>query len=125
MKTKQEKIAGWLLSGIVSLIFVGSGFFKLSGTDGTAEMAKNLGGQSNLIILGVLELFITALFLYNKTGVIGTLLMVAYMGGAMAVHFISGQSMGIVLVAQVLIWVASLVRFPELRQRLFSIIKTN
>lgn len=83
-------------------------------------MVQGLGGASNLILLGVLELIIVATFLYTRTGVLGALLMIAYMGGAMAVHFVTGQSMVTVLIIQILIWIASTLRFPELTKRLFS-----
>ena len=116
MKTKTGKIISWLLTGIIALIFIASAIFKLTG--GNPEMVQGLGGATNLTILGVLELIIVALFLYTRTGVVGSLLMIAYMGGAMAVHFVTGQSLGVVLITQILIWIAAAVRFPEITKRL-------
>jgi hypothetical protein len=120
MNSKTKKIIEWVLTGIVTFIFVGSGIFKLLGGEETAEMAKGVGGASNLTFLAILQLVIAALFLIPRTGVVGTLLMIAYMGGALAVLFVSGQPFAFLIVIQVLIWIAGLLRFPELGQRLFK-----
>ena len=118
MNSKTKNILIWTLTGLVSLVFIGSGIFKLMG--GNAEMANGVGGASNLISLGILELIITALFIYPKTGVVGALLMIAYMGGAMAVLFVSHQPYVFIIVIQALIWITSALRFPELKSRLVT-----
>lgn len=120
MNSKIKNIITWVLTGIVVLIFAGSGIFKLIGGEGTAEMAKGLGGSTNLIILGILELVIVGLFLFPQTGVVGSLLMIAYMGGALAVSLVSGQPIIPLIAIQILIWITSLLRFPELGERLFK-----
>lgn len=107
---------------LVSLIFVASGSFKLFA--GNAEMASGLGGASNVVILGLLELVSVALFLYPKTGVVGALLLIAYMGGAIATHLTTGQDMLPVIAIQIVIWVTSVLCYPELGQRLFNSPKT-
>lgn len=118
MNSKTRNIINWGLSGVLAFVFVGSGLFKLSGSSGTIEMAKSLGGTVNLVTLGVLELLIALLFLIPRTGIIGALLMIAYMGGAMAVHFVTGQPIIVLVVIEILIWIVSALRFPELVQRL-------
>jgi sorbitol-specific phosphotransferase system component IIC len=120
MNIKTKNIITGALTFIVVLIFAGSGIFKLVGGEATAEMAKGLGGNSNLIILGILEIIIVALFLFPKTGVAGSLLMIAYMGGALAVSLVSGQPIIPLIFIQILIWITSVLRFPELGQRLFG-----
>jgi uncharacterized membrane protein YphA (DoxX/SURF4 family) len=121
MNNRTKNILIWTLAVLVSLIFIASGIFKLTG--GNPEMVQGLGGASNLPILGVLELVMVALFLYPRTGVVGALLMMAYMGGAIAVHLVSGQPLMITIVIQILIWITSVLRFPELGQRLFNGVK--
>lgn len=120
MNNKSKNIIIWILTGIVVLIFAGSGILKLVGGDATTEMAKGLGGANNLIILGILELIIAGLFLYSRTGIVGALLMIAYIGGAMAVGFVSGHPIILLIIIQILIWVTSVLKFPELGQRLFT-----
>jgi CBS-domain-containing membrane protein len=70
--------------------------------------------------LGVMELIIALIWLIPRTGVVGTLLAVAYMGGAIAVHFINSQPVFTPVIIQVLIWIAAAVRFPELTKRLVN-----
>ncbi|HQD08267.1 MAG TPA: DoxX family protein [Flavihumibacter sp.] len=118
MNGKTKNVVSWILTGLVSFIFLGSGIFKLMG--GNPEMAASIGGRTNLIALGWLEIVITALFLFKRTGVVGSLLMIAYMGGAMAVLFVAHQPYIFIIVVQVLIWLAASWRFPELKQRLFN-----
>ncbi|MBK6979965.1 MAG: DoxX family protein [Cytophagaceae bacterium] len=118
MNSKTKNITGWVLAGLVAFVFVGSGILKLMG--GTPEMVKGLGGINNVTLLGGLELIIAALFLFPRTGVVGSLLAIAYMGGAMAVHLTTGQSLIMLVVIQILIWITSVVRFPELGQQLFN-----
>lgn len=118
MNKKTRNIVGWVLTSIVCLILLASGSFKLSG--GNPEMIEGVGGETNLVILGILEIVIVVLLLIPKTVVIGTLLAVAYMGGAIAVHFTGGQSLTVPIAIESLIWVAAFVRLPELSERLLN-----
>jgi len=115
---KTNKIIGWTLGGIVAFIFIASGLFKLSG--GNEEMIRELGGANKLIALGILEVGIAIIFLFPRTGIIGSLLMIAYIGGAMAVHFVGEKPLLPLVVIEILIWMASALRFPELIQRLMG-----
>lgn len=124
MNKKTKQIIQWTLTGILVFILMGSGIFKVSGAPDTAEMAESLGGVNNLIFLGVLEILIAALFLIPKTSIIATLLMTAYFGGAMAAHLVTGDSILVPTIIQVLIWVTAIFRFPELTQRFLSEKKT-
>lgn len=118
MNKKTRNIVGWVLTGIVCLILLASGGFKLSG--GNPEMVNGVGGETNLFVLGVLEIIIVVLLLIPKTAIIGTLLAVAYMGGAIAVHFTGGQSLAVPVAIESLIWAAAFVRLPELSRRLLN-----
>lgn len=117
---KIAKIIYWILTGLVALILTGSAMGKLTGGEQAAEMAKGLGGHTNLIILGTLELSIVILWLIPRTGVLGTLLAIAYIGGAMAVHFVNNQSILFPAIIQIIIWLVAIYRFPELTKRLFN-----
>lgn len=120
MSSKTGKIIYWVLTILVAFIFTASGLFKLLGGEKTSEMAKGLGGTNHLITLGILELVIVVLWFIPRTGIIAALLAIAYMGGALAVHFVNGQPLGVVIFIQILIWITAYVRFPELRQRVLG-----
>ena len=120
MTLKTKKIIYWVLTGLVALLLTASAMAKLSGGAQSAEMAKGLGGETNVMLLGILELTIVVLWLIPRTGVAGALLMMAYMGGAMAVHVVGGQSVAGPLIIQMFIWIVAAYRFPELTQRLLN-----
>lgn len=120
MNKQTNKILYWVLTGLVALILTASALAKLSGGEQAAEMAKGLGGMQHVTILGILELFIVALWLFKRTGVVATLLAVAYLGGAMAVHFVYSQPIWTPAIIQVIVWLAAAYRFPELATRLFQ-----
>jgi len=120
MNQETNKIVSWVLAGLVAFALVGSGMVKLSGGEQAAEMAKGLGGSGHVMLLGILELVIALIWLIPRTGIIGTLLAAAYMGGAIAVHFIGNQPVMIPVVIQMLIWIAAAMRFPELTKRLMN-----
>lgn len=120
MVKKSGNVKYWAATILVAFIFVASGLMKIMGGNATAEMAKVLGGEDKVVILGVLELFIAIVWVLPRTGVAGSLLAMAYMGGAIAVHFVSGQPVIVPVVIEVLIWLAAAVRFPELTRRLFN-----
>lgn len=120
MRKQSGKLLYWGATVLVAFIFVASGLMKIVGGEATAEMAKGLGGENNLKILGVLELFIALVWVLPRTGVAGTLLAVAYIGGAIAVHFVTGQPVFVPVAIQVLIWLAAALRFPELKHRLLK-----
>lgn len=120
MESKSKRVLYWSATILVAFILVSSGLFKIFGGAATAEIAKGLGGEGNVIILGVLEVFIAILWVLPRTGVAGTLLAVAYIGGAIAVHFVSGQPVLVPVIIQILIWLAAAIRFPELIHRIFK-----
>lgn len=117
---KTNKIIYWVLSGVVALALAGSALFKLSGGEQAAEMAKNLGGTTNLIILAIIELTIVVLWFIKRTGVLATVLAIAYFGGAIAVNFVTSQPVVVPVIIQTIIWIAGAFRFPELTQRLIN-----
>jgi len=120
MNNKTGKIIGWVLTALVTIVFAASGLAKLAGGEAAAEIALGVGGTTNVMILGILELLIVVVFLIPKTAFVGLLLMIAYMGGAIAVHFINHQPLATVIMIQVLIWATGFFRFPEWSNRLLS-----
>jgi hypothetical protein len=70
--------------------------------------------------IGIIELIITLLFASNRTGVIGGVLLLAYMGGAIATHLEHGQSVVAPIAIAVFVGVVALFRFPELTLRILK-----
>lgn len=121
MSLKTRNIINWILAGIIAFIFVGSAMGKLT-ADSTAlaEAAKMGLNSSTYTILAIIELLAVALFLYPRTGIIGALLLVAYMGGAICTHIVSGLPVIAPIVISAIVWIVSVVRFPELTNRLLG-----
>jgi uncharacterized membrane protein YphA (DoxX/SURF4 family) len=121
MTTKARKIITWILTGIVGFIFIGSGMVKLSGSEDAIQMADGMGiNLSTLFSLGIIEIIGAVLFIIPRTGMLGTLLLIAYMGGAMATHIVLGESFLFPALVQVFVWIVACIRFPELPQRMLN-----
>lgn len=121
MTKKTKKIIHWILTGIVGFIFIGSGVVKLGGSEDAIQMAEGIGiNISTLFSLGIIELIAAVLFIIPRTGMLGTFLLIAYMGGAMAAHMVLGESFLFPALIQVFVWVVACIRFPELHQRILT-----
>lgn len=76
----------------MAFIFIGSTISKLTANEETLTAAAKFGLKPNTYtFLGILELVAVVLLLYPKTGILGTLILVAYMGGAICLHLTSAQ----------------------------------
>jgi lysylphosphatidylglycerol synthetase-like protein (DUF2156 family) len=121
MTTKTRNIINWALAGAVALIFVGSAISKLtSNTEALAAAAKFGLSSTTYTILGIVELFSIALFLYPRTGILGSLLLVAYMGGAISTHVEFAQPLAAPIAISAFVWIVAVVRFPELTKRILN-----
>jgi uncharacterized membrane protein YphA (DoxX/SURF4 family) len=121
MTTKTQNIINWVLAGLVGFIFISSSISKLSGSEEALKMAANIGLDTTAFkIIAIVELISAILFVVPRTGVLGALLLAAYMGGAIATHAEHGLSVVAPCAIQAFIWIAAVVRFPELRTRLLG-----
>jgi hypothetical protein len=119
MSEKTKKIIYWVLTGLVAFIFLGSAIGKITADEKALEMAASMGLDANTYkLLAFVEIASLALFILPRTGVIGTLLLCAYMGGAIATHLEHGQSIMAPCIIQAFLWAVALFRFPELTNRL-------
>ena len=122
MSSKTKNIVNWVLAGLVGFIFISSAIMKLTGggPDG-AKMAEAFGlSSSTMTLIGVIELISVILFIIPRTGILGTLLLGAYMGGAIATHLEHGQSIAAPVGIAAFVWIVAVVRFPELLSRISS-----
>jgi DoxX-like family len=121
MTTKTINIINWVLAGLVAFIFIGSAYSKLTANADALKMGAGFGLSANsFTALGIIEIISAILFLVPRTAVLGTLLLVAYMGGAIATHLEHGQPLLAPCMISAFVWIVAIVRLPELRSRLFG-----
>ena len=121
MSDKTKKFINGILAGLVSFIFTGSAISKFTANEEALKMASTFGLDSTAnFTLGVIEIACVFLFAIPRTGIIGTLLLAAYMGGAIATHLEHGQSVIAPCAIQAFLWIAAFVRFPELSKRMLG-----
>lgn len=121
MNAKTQKNIGWVLTALISLAFIGSAGMKLMGGAGGDEASAAMGlTAENIKLIAVVELASVVLFIIPRTGLLGTLLLAAYLGGAIATHIEHQQSFMVPVILQVLVWITAVLRFPELSRRLMG-----
>lgn len=112
---------GWVLTVLLAFVFLGSSFGKLTGSASTVQMAATWGVDStNLKIIGTIELLSIILFIIPRTGLLGTLLLVAFMGGAIATHVEHYLPLLGPVIISCVVWITAIVRFSELSNRLLN-----
>jgi hypothetical protein len=109
-------LAGWILTGLLSLLFIASAAGKLLRAEPVVEVMSKWGLGDQVLLIGVGELVCAALFLIPRTHSLGLLLLSAYMGGAIVTHMQHGEAYVAQSVFLVLIWVAGYLRNPEVLQ---------
>lgn len=121
MNLKTKKMIYWVLTGFVAIIFVGSAVSKLTANEEVLKMASGFGLDAQTYsYLGVIELISVLLFVIPRTGILGTLLLAAYMGGAIASHLEHGLSVVAPCIIQSILFIVAFYRFPELRSILLT-----
>jgi hypothetical protein len=116
---KALRITGIVITVVISLMFLMSAFFKFFPNEQALEQVKAMGiAVDTFKILGVIELVTIALLIYPRTGVLGSLLLMCYLGGVMATHLVVHQPLAIPILLEVLVWISAAIRFPELTARL-------
>lgn len=115
MTVKHQRLAGWILSGLLALfLIVGSASGKFIDFPGKEEMFARTGfNMETMKIIGVVEVLITVLFLIPRTAFIGAILLTGYLGGAICTQVRVGDPKFILpIVLGVLVWVALALRQP-------------
>lgn len=121
MSQKTIKIAGWTLTIILGLLFTMSAFMKITQNETALAQASSMGIDATTYqFIGIIEIISLILFIIPRTGVVGTLLLVAYLGGAIVTHLQHQQPITMAVIIQIVLWITAFIRFPELKQRLLS-----
>ncbi len=112
--TKKQRIAGWVLSALPSLLLIFSGVMKLTKSPEVVEGFTKFGFAETVIQpLGVVELLSTVLFLVPKTSFIGAILLTGYLGGAICTHMRVGEPFFMQFAFGVIVWVGFGLRRPR------------
>lgn len=121
MSTKTRNIIGWVLTALVAFVFLSSGFMKVTGGAQAVKGAASMGITLSILkLLGVIEILSVILFIIPRTGLLGTLLLAAYLGGAIATHLEHQLPVLAPAIIQCVVWITATVRFPELSRRLIG-----
>lgn len=119
MTPKTRNIIGWVFTVLITLLLVFTAILKIKGGD---EMAKNVTAMGltmdTVRVIGIVELICALLFIIPRTSVLGTLLVAAYMGGAIATHVQHQLPITVPVIVECLVFISAAIRFPELTRRL-------
>lgn len=120
-QTKTVKNIGWAMSGFLGLFMLGASVLpKLAGMSVADETMVALGWENSpIMFIGVVELVCTVLYLYPRTMILGSVLLTAVFGGAIATQMQAGSPLfshtlfGVYL--GLLTWGGAYFRCPRLR----------
>jgi hypothetical protein len=109
-------VTGWVLSGILALLFLPSAYFKIAQPGGFLEEWTKSYPAAAALPLGIVEVTMYALYLAPKTRYLGGLLMLAYLGGAVATHLHAGDGRFFVpILVGIIGWLGLYLRDRKLR----------
>jgi uncharacterized membrane protein YphA (DoxX/SURF4 family) len=121
MNSKTKNIINWVLTALVTIIFLGSGVNKLMGNAEALKMAESFGiSAESFKFIGIVEVIATLLFILPRTGVLGSLLLIAFMGGSIATHVEHAQPIMAPVFIAAFLWIVTIIRFPELTKRIIG-----
>ena len=115
-QSKGRRIAAWILTILISLLFIVSAIFKFIGPPEVIQATEKWGLQNHLTLIGAGEMVSALLFLIPRTHSLGVLLLSAYMGGAIVTHMQNAEPYYVQSVMLVVIWIVGYLRHPELLQ---------
>jgi hypothetical protein len=108
--SKIRKIAGWIVAGSLTALYLFSASGKLFLNPEQMEQ-MNLGNWRIIIAMG--EIASALLYLFPKTNRYGTLLLSSYMGGAIIIHMTGGTSIMFPSVVLISVWLGFYLRTPD------------
>lgn len=123
MRQKLIKTTGWTLSILLAIVFLLSAYTKIAQTNDAMLQANQFHIPINTYsFLGVIEIIALIFFIIPRTGVIGTLLLTAYLGGAIATELPHPNDPLFYnpFIFQILLWISATIRYPELMHRLIQ-----
>ena len=110
--SKARRITAWVLSTILTLMFVISAVFKFVGPPEVMIPVEKWNLTRYLTMIGIGELVSALLFFIPKTHSLGVLLLSAYMGGAIVTHMQNDEPFITQSITLVVIWIVAYLRDP-------------
>ncbi|MEI8274228.1 MAG: DoxX family protein [Paludibacter sp.] len=107
--SKASQISAWVISGLLTALFLFSASGKLMHPEQMAQM--KLADWRIIIAIG--EIVSALLFLIPKTNKLGTVLLSSYLGGAIIIHMTGGLPITMPAVILILVWITGALRNPE------------
>ena len=107
--SKASQISAWVISGLLTALFLFSASGKLMHPEQMAQM--KLADWRIIIAIG--EIVSALLFLIAKTNKLGTVLLSSYLGGAIIIHMTGGLPITMPAVILILVWITGALRNPE------------
>lgn len=107
--SKTNKIIAWVISGLLTALFL----FSASGKFMHPEQMAQMKLADWRIIIAIGEIVSALLFLVPKTNKLGTVLLSSYLGGAIIIHMTGGMSIAMPSVILILVWITGILRNPE------------
>ena len=113
--SKARRVTGWVITVLVSLMFVFSATMKFKGGPELDKGMTMLQLRPEMTLpLAVLELTCIAVYLVPPTSVLGAVLMTGYLGGAILTHWRIGDAFVTHIALGLLIWLGIYLREPRL-----------
>jgi len=108
---------GWVISGLVSLPFLLSGFLKFKDGPEVMKGIAHLGIPESMVVpLAILELTCVVVYLIPATAVLGAILLTGYIGGAMCTTWRVGDPFFLQIVLGILVWLGLYLREDRLKE---------
>jgi hypothetical protein len=113
--SKGRRVTGWVITAVVSLMFVFSAAMKFRGGPELAKGMEFLQLRPEMTLpLAALELACILVYLIPQTSVLGAILMTGYLGGAILTHWRIADVFVTHIVLGLLIWLGIYLREPRL-----------
>jgi hypothetical protein len=107
---------GRVISALVSLLFLFSGFMKLKGGPELSEGMAHLELSESLVIpLAILEISCVVIYLIPATAVLGAILLTGYLGGAILTHLRVDDPFVVQIVLGIFVWLGVYLREDRLK----------
>lgn len=126
MSSRARTILGWVFAAPVILFSLFAGIMKFVPVEAGSEaavMMDRLGMTGMMYQIGVLELLVLVLFIIPRTSTVGFVMMIGYLGGALATNLTHGftnlEALPI-YISLMLLTLSAWFRNPELVQRLLG-----